>query len=564
MDTKTAQKQLVSLITEHLSDSIPVTRILTYKPSANGAVTGRFESSGRVYNFMFNGMEARYKPAMNADSALFSDYYLERFDAVVAPVKGARALPNCTSKSYSCKGDKGVGCVPLTKHCRMGSSAIGNERLGKIKSMSKSLAANGEDTEKVEATRAKIVEGRMAMAVENRAKREPKSLAKAAVGPVKAPTAKKEKVVKPKKEIESKVKPIKDYADFKVKALTAFRDLNEDYDHGNLVPIHQIRDALGSSVSKEDFDKYLMKLQGSDVVQLQARGENSPVTLSKEELNKSVKTAFGDTKTDVKLLDKKALSNLPKRKDQGKSVITQKDFNTNLDKLYSEKKKQNDGLVPIHEIRSALGDKVSKKDFDKWTQENNGYQLITGRVTDLTPEKIKGSIKNELGGMRYYIKKIEPVKKEQSNAKIDLDLDDKEPVITKKSTPTPVNKDTLINNWSKKFEAFEKGDRDRASVDSEEKDEEGTPLLQAYLRKGSYFVNGKTYPKVNQLASIEVSENLRGQGLFSSVIKEIEKRHPDRPIVIEGVSEGSIALAKKNGFTEDTHSVGNWVKMPKK
>ena len=178
MDTKTAQKQLVSLITEHLSDSIPVTRILTYKPSANGAVTGRFESSGRVYNFMFNGMEARYKPAMNADSALFSDYYLERFDAVVAPVKGARALPNCTSKSYSCKGDKGVGCVPLTKHCRMGSSAIGNERLGKIKSMSKSLAANGEDTEKVEATRAKIVEGRMAMAVENRAKREPKKVEK--------------------------------------------------------------------------------------------------------------------------------------------------------------------------------------------------------------------------------------------------------------------------------------------------------------------------------------------------------------------------------------------------
>jgi hypothetical protein len=179
MDTKTAQKQLVSLIIGHLNDSIPVTRILTYKPNSNGAVTGRFESAGRVYNFVFNGMEARYKPAMNADSALFSEYYLERFDAAPRVASGKpRALPKCTSKSYSCKGQKGVGCVPLTKHCRMGTSAIGNERLGKIKAMSKFLAANGEDTEKTEATRAKIVEGRMALAVENRAKREPKKIEK--------------------------------------------------------------------------------------------------------------------------------------------------------------------------------------------------------------------------------------------------------------------------------------------------------------------------------------------------------------------------------------------------
>ena len=213
MDTKTAQKQLVSLITEHLSDSIPVTRILTYKPSSSGAVTGRFESSGRVYNFMFNGVEARYKPAMNADSALFSDYYLERFDAAPRVASGKpRALPKCTSKSYSCKGQKGVACIPLTNHCKMANTAIGNERLGKIKSMSKFLAANGEDTTKTEATRAKIVEGRMALAVENRAKRTPKSLAKAVeVAPVKTAkvaTTKKnvakpktEKVVKTKKEI---------------------------------------------------------------------------------------------------------------------------------------------------------------------------------------------------------------------------------------------------------------------------------------------------------------------------------------------------------------------------
>lgn len=197
MDIKTAQKQLVPLITEHLSESIPVTRILTYKPSSNGAVTGRFEAQGRVYNFVFNGMDARYKPAMNTDSALFSEYYLERFDTAPTKVRGVRALPKCTSKSYSCKGGKGIACIPLTNNCRMANTAIGNERLVKIKAMSKFLAANGEDAAKIEATRAKIVEGRMALAAENRAKREPKK--------IEEQSTKSTSVESPKKEVEGEI-----------------------------------------------------------------------------------------------------------------------------------------------------------------------------------------------------------------------------------------------------------------------------------------------------------------------------------------------------------------------
>jgi len=191
MDIKTAQRQLIALITSHLNESIPVTRILTYKPSSNGAVTGRFESSGRVYNFVFNGRDARYKPALNADSALFSEYYLDsykqHFDAVVAPVKSTRALPKCTSKSYSCKGNVGVRCLPLTQNCKMGTSDIGNERLSKIKKLSSELAEsvmfdiepdpkNQKNLANLQKSQAAIVEKRMALAAENRAKREPKNL----------------------------------------------------------------------------------------------------------------------------------------------------------------------------------------------------------------------------------------------------------------------------------------------------------------------------------------------------------------------------------------------------
>ena len=377
MDTKTAQKQLIGLITQHLSESIPVTRILTYKPDKNGSVSGKFESLNRVFNFVFSGNDVRYKPAGNMDSALFSEYYLLRFDAAPATPMGTRALPKCTSKSYSCKGAKGVACITLTKGCKLETDAIGKERLNKIKGLSSSLA--GE-----------IVKGSPS---------NPETMAKFG-----------------------------------------------DFDKAN---------KIGSNI----------------------------ISRRKELAEKK--------KTERSKID--------------------------LDPYLNNSKKKKEKAIDLDEI-------------------------IDGKKAVATKSK----------------KKAQP--------KIDLEsfLDDDKPDSKNTKTTQPVNKESLVKNWSKKFEAFEKGDKDRASVDSEEKDEKGTPLLQAYLRKGSYFVNGKTYPKVNQLASIEVSEGLRGQGIFSSVIKEIEKRHPDRPIVIEGVSDGSIALAKKNGFEEDTHSSGNWVKMPKK
>lgn len=192
MDTKAAQRQLVGLITQHLSESIPVTRILTYKPDKNGSVSGKFESLNRVFNFVFSGNDVRYKPAMNADSALFSELYLRRFDAAPATPRGTRALPKCTSKSYSCKGNVGVRCLPLNQNCKIGNSAIGNERLNKIKNLSKLLVEGGNFSSRLESDKDKIMEQRMALAVENRVKKGAKKTVPIKESPVRAEVAPKQ------------------------------------------------------------------------------------------------------------------------------------------------------------------------------------------------------------------------------------------------------------------------------------------------------------------------------------------------------------------------------------
>jgi len=64
-------------------------------------------------------------------------------------------------------------------------------------------------------------------------------------------------------------------------------------------------------------------------------------------------------------------------------------------------------LVPIYQIRRAIGDQVTRSQFNDWMlemQSKDILQFITGGVTDLTPDKEKDSITTELGGLRYYAK----------------------------------------------------------------------------------------------------------------------------------------------------------------
>ncbi|MFN7393033.1 MAG: hypothetical protein ACK5U6_11365, partial [Pseudanabaena sp.] len=63
-----------------------------------------------------------------------------------------------------------------------------------------------------------------------------------------------------------------------------------------------------------------------------------------------------------------------------------------------------DNLVPIYRIRRAIGERVTRSQFNDWMLEMQSkeiLQFITGRVTDLTPDKEQDSITTELGGLRY-------------------------------------------------------------------------------------------------------------------------------------------------------------------
>ena len=64
-------------------------------------------------------------------------------------------------------------------------------------------------------------------------------------------------------------------------------------------------------------------------------------------------------------------------------------------------------LVPIYQIRRAIGDRITRSQFNEWMlelQSKDILQFITGGVADLTPDKEKDSITTELGGLRYYAK----------------------------------------------------------------------------------------------------------------------------------------------------------------
>jgi hypothetical protein len=68
-------------------------------------------------------------------------------------------------------------------------------------------------------------------------------------------------------------------------------------------------------------------------------------------------------------------------------------------------------LVPIYRIRRAIGDRVSRTEFNDWlleTQANDILQLQGGSVEDSAPDKIEDSVATELDGLRCYATRLKP------------------------------------------------------------------------------------------------------------------------------------------------------------
>ena len=125
-DLKDLQKKIASLLYKQLSQYFNQIQILSYKPSADGTVSGKFIGDRRNYNFILKGQQVQYLPtATNND----------RLDT---------SLPttSCTGSNHPCKGAKGTRCVPQNQSCKQReSSPEGIARLNDISSLSKQITS---------------------------------------------------------------------------------------------------------------------------------------------------------------------------------------------------------------------------------------------------------------------------------------------------------------------------------------------------------------------------------------------------------------------------------------
>ncbi|MBD1906179.1 hypothetical protein NDI37_15970 [Funiculus sociatus GB2-A5] len=99
------------------------------------------------------------------------------------------------------------------------------------------------------------------------------------------------------------------------------------------------------------------------------------------------------------------------RKAEGKAIASYDEFKPVALDVYDQLNRDYnlDNLVPIYRIRREIGERVTRSQFSEWLlemQANDLVQLIGGEMTDITPDKAEDSIKTELGGIRYYVKRL--------------------------------------------------------------------------------------------------------------------------------------------------------------
>ncbi len=100
-------------------------------------------------------------------------------------------------------------------------------------------------------------------------------------------------------------------------------------------------------------------------------------------------------------------------KAEGKAIASYNEFKQVASDVYDQLNRDynlND-LVPIYRIRREIGERVTRAQFTEWMMEmqaNDILQLQGGGVEDSAPDKIEDSIRNELGNLRCYAKRLTP------------------------------------------------------------------------------------------------------------------------------------------------------------
>ncbi|MDM3846193.1 MAG: hypothetical protein PT116_14365 [Aphanizomenon gracile PMC638.10] len=69
-----------------------------------------------------------------------------------------------------------------------------------------------------------------------------------------------------------------------------------------------------------------------------------------------------------------------------------------------------DDLVQIYRMRREIGERVSRTEFNDWLLEMQAediFQLMSGEMPDITPDRRDDSLTIPGGGLRYYAKKLQ-------------------------------------------------------------------------------------------------------------------------------------------------------------
>jgi hypothetical protein len=386
--------------------------VLKFDVAENGNITGVFKDAARprVFSFTLDGESVAYKPykpgkmdSLESEEDVqeweaFSAGYGFRVDAGV----GGKKKPQCVKPTaYNC----GAACINIMKTCKIKTNdPTIKDRLKKLEGIGKDYAKTAKTT--VEKPQTK-----------------PKAESKKPTGQKLATkkTAEPEAKIEPKPEVKPKAKsspkskanpfysdePIKDYDTFKKEIPKELARINMEYNYDGLLPIERVRKELKGRISDQDFDKWMMDSQlDNDDIQMMGGDPN-------KSYKDGIKTSFGE-KNFIRFTDEKAIEKAEKEtKRKPGQIVDIEEFSKLADTVYDKLNKENnyDNLVPIYQIRRAMGDKVSRGDFNKLmikVQENDKYQLMEGSVEDSAADKIEDSVSTNWAGLSTYAKKIKP------------------------------------------------------------------------------------------------------------------------------------------------------------
>jgi hypothetical protein len=125
-ELKELQKKISTLLYQQLSQYFKQVQILSYKPSGDGKVTGKFVGDRRNYNFVLSNNQLQYLPSTST-----------KMDAALAT-----GVTQCTGSNHPCKGEKGTRCVPDSQSCKQKEATPeGLARLKEIGDTSKAITA---------------------------------------------------------------------------------------------------------------------------------------------------------------------------------------------------------------------------------------------------------------------------------------------------------------------------------------------------------------------------------------------------------------------------------------